>query len=210
MLHRRSRASPGREWPESVAGRRRQGGRPGCCDRDLPLSAPVAAYDDPGEAPTPRAFSDRDGYFPALRLEVLPQRCRLRRGHIPGEHLIVLLRGERDEVTVRLLLIHLQHVGTMGDVLEATASTRRASRPLSDDAQPPRRSGLIRQAPAAGDRTCSLGLFSLGDLVDLHQPGLRVHQIAFRRARRRYRTRSQSGDQRQPPIGILQALKDWT
>ena len=32
-------------------------------------------------------------------------------------------RGERDEVTVGLLLIHLQHVGTMGDVLETTAGS---------------------------------------------------------------------------------------
>jgi hypothetical protein len=79
----------------------------------------VAFYDDPGEVPTPRALSDRDGYLPALRLEVVPQGCRQRHGHVPGEQLIVLLRGERNEVAVRLLLSHLQHVGTMGDVLEA-------------------------------------------------------------------------------------------
>jgi hypothetical protein len=81
----------------------------------------VAFYDDPGEVPTPRALSDRDGYLPALRLEVVPQGCRQRRGHVPGEHLIVLLRGEGNEVGVRSLPIHLQHVGTMGDVLEAAS-----------------------------------------------------------------------------------------
>ena len=83
----------------------------------LPSSAPMAFYDDPGEVPPPRALSDRDGYLPALRLEEVPQRCRQRRAHVPGEHLIVLHRAERNEVTVRLL-IHLQHVGTMGDILE--------------------------------------------------------------------------------------------
>ena len=79
----------------------------------------MAFYDDPREAPTPRAVTDRDGYFPALRLEVLPQGIRLRRDHIPRENLVVPLRGERNEVSVQLLLIHLQHVGTMGDDLEA-------------------------------------------------------------------------------------------
>ena len=112
----------------------------GACGRrrGLPnlLSAPVAFYDDPGEAPTPRASSDRDGYLPALRLEVVPQGCRERRGHVPGEHLIVLPRGERNEVTVRRLLIHLQHVGTMGDVLEAAAGGFPAL--LRDDACSPR------------------------------------------------------------------------
>ena len=88
----------------------------------------MAFYDDPGEAPTPRAFSDRDGHLPALRLEVVPQGCRQRRGHVPGEHPIVLLRRERNEFNVRRLLIHLQHVGRMGDVLEAAASAAAAAR----------------------------------------------------------------------------------
>lgn len=83
----------------------------------------ASAAGHPGEVPTPRTLSDRNGYLPALRFEEVPQRCRQRRGHIPGEHLIVLGRGERNEVTVGLLPIHLQHVGTMGDVLEGTAST---------------------------------------------------------------------------------------
>jgi hypothetical protein len=92
-------------------------------------SVPVAFYYDPGEVPTPRPVSDRDGDLPALRLEVLLQGCRQRRGHVPGEHLIVLLRGERNEFIERMPLFHLQHVGTMGDALEATP--RRDSRPPS-------------------------------------------------------------------------------
>ena len=101
----------------------------------------VGAAGHPGEVPTPRTLSDRDGYLPALRFEVVPQRCRQRRGDVPREHLVVLFRGERDAVTVRLLPIHLQHVGTMGDVLEETANTtarlaassgRRSARPRSE------------------------------------------------------------------------------
>ncbi len=84
------------------------------------------AAENPGEVPTPRTLSYRDGYLPALRLEVVTQRCRQRCSHVPGEHQIVLLRGERDAATVRLLLIHLQHVGTLGDVLEARQDCDRA------------------------------------------------------------------------------------
>lgn len=82
--------------------------------------------------PTPRTLSYRDGYLPALRFEVVTQRCRQRRCHVPGEHEIVLFRGERDAVTVRLLLIHLQHVGMLGDVLEARQYT-----PLTSPKQRP-------------------------------------------------------------------------
>jgi hypothetical protein len=122
LLHERSRASPAENGPDPSPGVEGKG-RKGSGDRGSSLSAPVAFYVDPGEAPTPRAIIDRDGYLPALRLEVVPQGCRQGRGHVPGEHLIVLLRGERNEVSVRLLPIHLQHVGTMGDVLEAGGST---------------------------------------------------------------------------------------
>ena len=90
---------------------------------DLDSSTSVGAAEHPGEVPTQRALSYRDGYLPALRFEVVPKRCRQRRGHVPGEHQIVLFRGERDAGTVGLLPIHLQQVGTMGDVLEGTSST---------------------------------------------------------------------------------------